>query len=372
MQNRLYLHCGAHKTGTTTIQLFLKKNASQLQSCGYHFIFVQSYLHSIPAPSIEQPFCIVDRLDLKSLCCDVKAALSSCSVVLSFEGFSGSLHLGYADSSMAASIIFEIFSKFSPSIIIFLRNPIDFLDSAYCQAIKEGHAISADYYVNLFGDPFRAVLAPYVAYRHVFGDQRLHVISYEAACSSEGGIVGAFLGALSVLASARPLFELPLYSANSGYSRIALEIMIKALSSGRGSLAVDIQRDIRKLVNSYPSARKKYPYYILPPAGYQGLVGEMSSFLESVQSSSFPLAAMVEAWLSSFDSYSDYSTKYQAVASMCICVRRLYDLVRTERSELLVASAASSCLQERHHPYQALIRGLENTISTSLQPSYQG
>lgn len=345
MENSLYIHCGTHKTGSTSIQSYLRANTEQIESSGFKFVFVQSYSVNASNYDLHQSTCISQRLDLDSLRADVVSALISHSVILSYEGFSGSLHLGYRDSCQCATIVSNLFTGIDTTILLFLRHPLHFFESAYCQAIKEGDSIDSDTYLKRFGSPFEAILAVYDSYRRTFGEDSIRLCNYDESCTKEYGIIGCLLKELSIF----DVHDIPAgfhtYKYNAGYSRLAIELARNSHSFESTSLC---HTTMRKYFNSADIAIKKYPGYLLSPSDYEQLMHEIKVFVESDQSSSV-LSHLSRFWLSSFETVGSYSIKHEAMETSKICLKRLSSLVRQSCNEEMEILEKLCRIIESHH-----------------------
>ena len=142
---KLYLHVGYPKTGTTAIQHFLYNNRECLKEAGYLYpdIGICDKAHHSLAISILEidlpttkhirkynPVCLRDSLvdSINSSKCK--------NVVISSEFFNL-----YAQSNFVRKkkTLVKFFKDYEITIILYLRHPIDFLESSYSQQIKNIH-----------------------------------------------------------------------------------------------------------------------------------------------------------------------------------------------------------------------------------------
>jgi hypothetical protein len=143
----IYLHIGAPKTGTSSIQLLLRDNARSFEALGYyvpqigqgkaggHHTLVRT-LAGLPVP----PHQAVGESEIL----DELHKFKSSSIVISSEMLSSIL----AQSHLAETLIGKL-QQVSKNIvlILFVRNQIQWLNSAYSQGVK---SFRYDHYFRQF------------------------------------------------------------------------------------------------------------------------------------------------------------------------------------------------------------------------------
>ena len=117
----LYIHCGLHKTGSTSIQIALKK--------------------AVPAENLVVP---------------VEGATSSlerlrsakpnkvCPLFVSDENLLGQPFLGYADLPHRVKLLNENLTSPPGKVIVYVRHQLDWLESLFTQSIQQGSGQDAE------------------------------------------------------------------------------------------------------------------------------------------------------------------------------------------------------------------------------------
>lgn len=152
MAQRVYVHIGAHKSASSTLQRNLNVNRELLAQRGIWYIppadiatsDLGSYFRLLASGS-------EDRLDLDS----AKAALAefACStphndfdLLLSWEGILGHSSLDryhgiYPHAAQVADSVRQIFEDFDYRLLFVTRRQDDFIESSYLQQIKERRTV---------------------------------------------------------------------------------------------------------------------------------------------------------------------------------------------------------------------------------------
>ena len=138
--NKLYLHIGTHKTGTTEIQQNLNLARNSLKKEG--LIYIPYFPVSFEMMQLQ---CINKNIIIK--CIDylqkqTRHFTDQYGFIMSFEGFSGDLKQGYKNSHFVAKTLREATHEFDVTIIVYLRRQDTFLESVYTQFIQQGESFS--------------------------------------------------------------------------------------------------------------------------------------------------------------------------------------------------------------------------------------
>ena len=157
-KKNLYLHIGTHKTGSTSIQHWLKENSEILKSENYYYPMEGSYFYPPEAsPSLLAHAILGNKpayigrtvIDHDSCVSDIKRDIesSSCSnVIISSEHFS--LAKTLEDVQKIHDLFVDLFDKIT--VIIYLRRQDTRIESSWGQAVKSSQSTLSfnDFYNN--------------------------------------------------------------------------------------------------------------------------------------------------------------------------------------------------------------------------------
>lgn len=158
MGKRLYLHLGAHRTGSTYIQEFFRRNADRFSQEGV----VYRRLHDFPALRKKVLAARRDKVRLESAYAEVfnevESLLSSAdSVFFSYEGFLGDIYLDrsgviYPDTEVFCRSLASFLERLVPDVEIragfCTRSYASFITSTYMYAVRQGYTMSLDEYLR--------------------------------------------------------------------------------------------------------------------------------------------------------------------------------------------------------------------------------
>lgn len=136
---KIILHIGRHKSGTSSIQHWLKKNQSQLLKKGicYPNAGTKGVAHHQIASALSRKN--IKKEGIPTYLNDIKRqlkkeSLETSHIIISSEGF----------QNCDPRVIKEFFSNYNVSVVVYFRDPISYLGSSYAQKV---HA--TDYCENL-------------------------------------------------------------------------------------------------------------------------------------------------------------------------------------------------------------------------------
>jgi hypothetical protein len=134
----VFLHIGPHKTGTTAIQAFLRRNTNELRRRGFYYPCTD--------PSTDNQHDLAIGLRAPSLCRETIGRIheildtsyrEGChSVVFSSEMF--------AEHEIPIHDFAHIFEGHQLTVLAYIRRPDHLLESAYAQLVKEDSARRAE------------------------------------------------------------------------------------------------------------------------------------------------------------------------------------------------------------------------------------
>lgn len=164
MAKKIYLHIGAHKSASTTIQVNARASKSFLKSeygissllpedisgtkFAEHFQGITGREHVLGVEEYHK------SLQSAKLC--MAEMIESCTtedVFISWEGMLGHCGLDlyggiYTHSKLVAESLGEIFQVYQTKVIMLIRKQDTFIESCYLQQIKEGRFLSFDEFTN--------------------------------------------------------------------------------------------------------------------------------------------------------------------------------------------------------------------------------
>lgn len=190
-KQKVLIHIGTHKTGTTSIQDTLRASSDLLLRNGILFpeagcppgLSGQHMLawalradkqHKLPSPAP----CVWDELLHEIEAVRPKLA------ILSAESFS---RMNRAEIKMVSKHL----AGYSVSVALYLRHPMAYLKSAYSQQVKAGtcYRSFSEFVTQTIGDVnYKPIVQ---RWSEVFGMSNLHVRKFEAAVRS-GSLIGDF------------------------------------------------------------------------------------------------------------------------------------------------------------------------------------
>lgn len=254
MADRLVLHIGPHKTGTTAIQYALRDAAAILARNEWSYPLSENEY-------AQHRFCAaLARNDDDAEPMFAKMSQSSGNLVLSSENFS---RLAIEPLQRLARFV----STRTVAIVYYQRNFLDLAYSSWQERVKHGSGDEfPEYLALLLGTPGRfhlfspsSVLSRFAA---VFGRESVSVYLYDVLRESTGpGIVGHFFAQVLSLPDAPPTASTP-RAVNASLSRGRAEIqrMLNALGTGKpfkpgpSATLAELRRGIDDREEAYLSA----------------------------------------------------------------------------------------------------------------------
>ena len=177
--SKLCIHIGTHKTGSTALQVALRRQAAPLRREG---------IVLLARPQVARPLMRgkAKDADLVRRCRDhlrevaaSSRAEDSVTFVMSWEGFSGDPEFGYKNVGIVAESLRDITRDFDTQITVYLRRQDDFLESMYTQMIHRGGSLSFQEHRRGFSDSsffnWQDLLERYA---EAFGQDRIRVRRY--------------------------------------------------------------------------------------------------------------------------------------------------------------------------------------------------
>jgi hypothetical protein len=193
---RIYLHIGLPKTGTTAIQNFLFKFSEELKSEGIlysrnlgsrsHDSSLRSGHHSL-AYDVLGTHGYSDGLCWNQLLEEVRSSTSD-TAVISAETF-------WLCSDTEIRKVAKYLESYFVKVVVYLRNPLNFVVSLYKQRIKTGHSYqSFRDFIDEFYTSYGYTLTKWAS---VFGKENIKVCIYDKV-KVNPGLEEDFLHLLSI------------------------------------------------------------------------------------------------------------------------------------------------------------------------------
>jgi hypothetical protein len=218
----VYLHIGAHKTGTTAIQSILRAESRRLKWFGYYydrrFYRLAKFLAS------RSPLNVQERQQLSSQVTQWFCARPEPSIIASAEALFGDLVVSYANIGRVAEDIRAILGDHDVRIVACIRRQDDFIQSVYHQHIKRGGALRFDDFLrehDVYAYRWNELLANYVG---IFGRDAVSVLCYDDVFQTPTGVVERLfppLAASGFRSIAQPAVR------NPSLSRKGLELAVR-------------------------------------------------------------------------------------------------------------------------------------------------
>lgn len=178
--NKLFIHIGTHKTGTSSIQHALKSSSKYLKSSNLFYINCQNEAKLLmQANSYQKPLVENFRLALNK---KSRSAGYQSDFVLSSEALSGAPLVGYSNVGIVARMLRDATRSFDVRIILYLRRQDEFIESMYAQHIQEGESCDFDYFLQGFSGLHSLCYKNFInRFAEQFGVENLIVRSYHLA-----------------------------------------------------------------------------------------------------------------------------------------------------------------------------------------------
>lgn len=173
-QNRLILHIGRHKSGTSSLQQFLFDNSDRLESLGWYYPassngkIAHHDLASYYCPNQVRDLTNPEKNDLEKVVKDYwRRVKSKPASVISSENF----------QNARPDLLRDDLQGMDVEIVIYLREIIDYFQSAYAQFIKaqKSAVLMQDYLTNTFKVDYGQFLS---GWRTSFPEAKITVCPY--------------------------------------------------------------------------------------------------------------------------------------------------------------------------------------------------
>ncbi|MGY6704893.1 hypothetical protein [Roseinatronobacter sp.] len=157
---KLHLHIGAHKTASTHLQRVLRRNQARLDACGVACFGPQRLRNKMKLPQLGADHPAGRRVIAPLVLALQQAQSRGQRLVISEENILGTTRSDiiacgdrlYPNADGRVARLLTLLGAQDVTLYMAVRNPPDFINSAYGQQIKGGNLIDFDSYVAGF-DP---------------------------------------------------------------------------------------------------------------------------------------------------------------------------------------------------------------------------
>ena len=231
--DKVFIHVGMHKTGTTSIQGTLFKNNGILHKNNILYSKQWGRNHSVPVRNIwddnpeayhinikmglsKRKIKKVNKSYKKRFCNEIRNTKLN-TLVLSGEGI---CKMDKKNLMEFKSFLLSVLPNAKIEILICLREPVAYIASAYLQAVKGGGGKSIDAQIKICKSLYRKRIDKFV---ELFGKDKVTIYKFEDALKHQYGLVACFLELIGVKKNDLDAFEYT--RANAAISNKAEEII---------------------------------------------------------------------------------------------------------------------------------------------------
>ena len=267
MKPTLWIHIGTHKTGTTSIEAFLKTNRTALADQGIGLLTfprdarrtLREHAEGHEAASTSLANTLEHLITKQSRACTNQPN----TYILSWEGFCGNASKGYSDAHLMANAL-NVASKYSnlnPYIILYIRPQEEFISSYYSQTVKDGKTKSIQEFLHDLPSASFNWLRLTETFERQFGTDQVVVERYcRELFPGKNEILKDFCAHLSIDTRSLTFPSSSINSAkNAGWSKPMIEIA-RILNA---QVSKNEQQTMKEIFNELTPqiAKKDYAYF---------------------------------------------------------------------------------------------------------------
>ena len=267
MKPKLWIHIGTHKTGTTSIEAFLKTNRKALARQGIGLLTfprdarraLREHAEGHEAAATNLANTLEHLITKQSRAC----ANQPNTYILSWEGFCGNASKGYSDAHLMANAL-NVASKYcnlNPYIILYIRPQEEFISSYYSQTVKDGKTKSIQEFLHDLPSASFNWLRLTETFERQFGADQVVVERYcRELFPGKNEILKDFCAHLSI--DTRGL-TFPLSSINSAKNAGWSKPMIEIARILNAQVSKNEQQTMKEIFNELTPqiAKKDYAYF---------------------------------------------------------------------------------------------------------------
>ena len=267
MKPTLWIHIGTHKTGTTSIEAFLKTNRTALADQGIGLLTfprdarraLREHAEGQEAAATNLANTLEHLITKQSRACTNQPN----TYILSWEGFCGNASKGYSDAHLMANAL-NVASKYcnlNPYIILYIRPQEEFISSYYSQTVKDGKTKSIQEFLHDLPSASFNWLRLTETFERQFGADQVVVERYcRELFPGKNEILKDFCAHLSIDTRSLTFPSSSINSAkNAGWSKPMIEIA-RILNA---QVSKNEQQTMKEIFNELTPqiAKKDYAYF---------------------------------------------------------------------------------------------------------------
>jgi len=254
---KIAVHVGAHKTGTSLIQKYMRDKPDQLEPFGVRVISRSdtNTLIGWGKTLIDKPALLSDRLDAES------AEEGARYVIASHENTLGRPHLPsgehlYPEAATRIAALAGILRRRQATVIMYLRPQADFLESYYLQLVQQGGSLTFDQWLDRVDFGLVSWRPVVEMLRHSMGTDRVAIGDFEEIRAGQDAFLAGFFERVDP-----PIKVQPRYSARRNLSISDKGLRI-ALAANPHLRTADEKKQMRAFLQKHFS-NAKYPRPVL-------------------------------------------------------------------------------------------------------------
>jgi len=269
-RRRLVLHIGRHKSGTTTLQRFLVANEEVLAREGF------VYPNALRQPEAHHPLALWYSKRHREKLTEAEERSQRERIDAFWDEIGGAPRViasSEAFQNARPDWMVEDFAPFELTIVVYLREPLDYLLSAYAQKVKAGNtAETIDEFVEGFDPNYDVFLA---RWSKAFPDAELQVRVFDRERLIGRDIRVDFLHCIGMQEGVIERFTFPQGDANVTIGGELLEFVrrLNLFDVDLGKNRMRFYYATQALASRFPEYRRKPP----TPRKLQQLVRERAA-----------------------------------------------------------------------------------------------
>lgn len=257
MSAKIVVHVGAHKTGTSLIQKYMRDKPEQLTPFGVRAVSRSdtNTLIGWGQALIDTPALLADRLELEIREPEARYVIASHENTLGRPHLPSGDHL-YPEAATRIAALAGILRRHDARVIMYLRPQASFLESYYLQLVQQGQSFTFDQWLDRV-DFTRVSWRPVVEMlREALGPGRVVIGDFEEIRSGQESFLAQFFSRVDSAITVSPHYKA---KRNLSISDKGLRI---ALAANPHLRAASEKKQMRDFLQKHFS-NEKYPRPVL-------------------------------------------------------------------------------------------------------------